>query len=223
MAGLTPLLDPLQGIGLGLDTATQALQGDVGSAIAEHHQNGRDALSLQLYRLFTSHFQGQGQGRSAATGEPGHGALGTNQRACHGQEQLGFGASEGYDADTVAACIRLLEQQLHSALGFRQPLKCGRTRRVQRQDHAARAVLLVAVHMKIFRPDGHAAWAASASQALFGRGSTQGGQHMQSRMACGSSRAGRQGPAALHAGAKLAAATRGVALTAACFGQQAVQ
>ena len=46
---------------------------------------------------------------------------------------------------------------------------------------------------------------------------------MQSRMACGSSGAGRQGPAALHAGAKLAAATGGVALAATGFCQQAVQ
>ena len=46
---------------------------------------------------------------------------------------------------------------------------------------------------------------------------------MQSRMACGSSGAGRQGPATLHAGAKLAAATGGVALAAAGFCEQAVQ
>ena len=67
------------GVGLGLYPATQALQGDVGAAVAEHHQDGRDALALQLGGLRMGHLQGRRQGGATAAGQAGQGAAGAQQ------------------------------------------------------------------------------------------------------------------------------------------------
>ena len=130
------MLAPVLCIGLSLRAAPQALQGHVGTAIAQHHQNWRDALTLQLRGLFVCHFEGQRQRRTATTGQACHGAFGPHQRARHGQQQLCLCAPERHDADAVAPGIGLLQQQLDGALGFGQALQSGRARSVQRQDQA---------------------------------------------------------------------------------------
>jgi hypothetical protein len=169
------------------------LQAHIGAAVTQDDEQRRDALALHERGLLLRKLQGHGQGRTAPAGQADHGPPRTHERARHGQQQLGLRAAEGHDAHAVAPSVGLLEQEFDGAFGLGQPLQRGRARSVQRQDHACRCTLLIAMHMKVLGANGHPlARVRAMAQALPWCSGAQRGQHVQPRLPAGATRPRRQ-------------------------------
>ena len=138
----------------GLRASPTALQADIGTPIAQHHQTGRHAQAALLQSQFQGQLQRMGQGCAAATGQTRQAAFGSHQRLGGRQQDLGMGAAKPQHTDLIATRIRLRQQQLDCALGLGQAVQGRRTRGVDGEDQTGLGSLGKAVDMKVFGTNG---------------------------------------------------------------------